>query len=763
MMNNMSGCKSRSVAWTGVVLFCVLVALYTLTFLGINVSNDELYLFDSSESFVKRGNFRITYRFDVLASSLEDESEVPFPLPRQEILQPILAAPLFWLAQQTPDIGLMHTVWFFNVMVTAATASLLFFGGRWLGYSTEVALRVAIVYGVATIAWPYSRTFFREPLTALFVLGAFLSASRQPGGWKWMVGLGLSIVGLATTKLGISIILPAVLLLTFRTLPRRQHLILLMLAGLTAVVGFFAIGEVSGISRFQIGYWRRMTDNIEWRYVWESFFGYWISPGRSILLFSPILILAFPGGYYLYKQGKWRLPVAVLSALVLVMLSYGVRSELWWGGSHWGPRHMVPLIPTICLLLLPIMSRLDKRSWLIIVLLLGLLSIGVQLLGILVPMQDYYDYLTANAIQVWDDGLWSWRWSPIPRYMALLDMEQPEVAWLYSSHAIWPVIGLTITTLLLGLGWLSWRRYVSVAFIFPVLTILSVGVGLYSLRDDPRYRVDDAAVRQMIDKMNEQVGDESAIFIQHTFLSPTFWNYFKPDALVAALPYAPGENFNPAVDPPAMMDAPPETLLGTNAVRVMDWAAREYDDIWIVVDTVPAIPNELRPTERYLVENYFWVEDFRFSDQLRAVRFAAVRAPSVSATETDFQFDGEVRLRGYDLPAGAQFRAGEVVPVSLVWQPMRPIGRDYLVSVQIALPAVPPIAQQDGLPQASFGHMSAWDPEQVYRDNYGILLPDDVAPGEYGLQVIVYRYPEQTRLALADGGDIAVLHTIVVE
>ena len=54
--------------------------------------------------------------------------------------------------------------------VTAAMVALLYRLTRLLGYSGRVALALAVIYGLATTAWPQSRTFFAEPLTAFLLV-----------------------------------------------------------------------------------------------------------------------------------------------------------------------------------------------------------------------------------------------------------------------------------------------------------------------------------------------------------------------------------------------------------------------------------------------------------------------------------------------------------------------------------------------------------------------------------------------------------------
>jgi hypothetical protein len=69
----------------------------------------------------------------------------------------------------------VHTVWLFNILVTALTAGALCAYRLALGCRAHVAALVALIFGLGTIAWPYSRTFFREPLfTWLGLLSAYL-------------------------------------------------------------------------------------------------------------------------------------------------------------------------------------------------------------------------------------------------------------------------------------------------------------------------------------------------------------------------------------------------------------------------------------------------------------------------------------------------------------------------------------------------------------------------------------------------------------
>src|SRR5207247_920371 len=66
----------------------------------------------------------------------------------------------------------------FGVLVAALTVAQLYLLGRAVGYGPRMAVLTAAAYGLGTLAWPYSRTFFRDPLAGLALLAAALAAAR---------------------------------------------------------------------------------------------------------------------------------------------------------------------------------------------------------------------------------------------------------------------------------------------------------------------------------------------------------------------------------------------------------------------------------------------------------------------------------------------------------------------------------------------------------------------------------------------------------
>lgn len=770
----------KTITFTGLAIFFGLAALYLLTYRGLHVSTDTLFMLDSTESFVRRGNFDLTFTFDRLESGRNRgqlTASHPWPKSSHEPLQPILAAPLFAIAQAVPPLGMMHTLWLFNVFVTAATGTLLYLGGIVLGYHERAALLGALIFGTATIAWPYTQTLFREPLMSFWALGATVAAlwagNRARSGGNLLLPLVLlgAAVGMAVlTKAAVLLIAPVFLLPLLPALRwlRLRGILLLVAVAVIALIATFALGAALDIPRLTLDRWLGYLDDMRWSKAPESIVGYFFSPGRSFLLFSPALLLAVPGAWILLRHRRWELPVGILLSLVIVAVVYSIVYSVWWGGNGWGPRYYVQFAPLLMLLALPALESLvtRPRRWPRLgAAVLVLLSVTVQLAGTLVSIDTYYDMLASQDILAWEEGMWSWYWSPIPSHLRLLDLSNLEVAWPHATRAGWVAVGLA--TLLLLLSGFSLLRHASAGrwtrralyITMPALLSVGMGVGMYSLRDDARY-YSNPQIPALVEAMDAHITRDDAVFIQPVNFRLTFFDQMRNAGLIAPLPYAPGENYDPD-ETPELADMPPGETLGKKSPEVMDWAAARYERVWLAVETSPEIPNELRPTEKYMSQNYYPIESFRQDLTHRAVSFYGLHAADSPSEASGVTFGDAIQLAGYSLPDGTRFLPGDIVPVSLFWEPLDDLTRDYLISMQIAQPGQPPVAQRDGLPQGTFGHTSSWEPGTTYADHHGLALPDDLPPGEYVLRVLWYSYPDLDRLPTPNG-DTLTLATIQV-
>lgn len=756
-----------------IALFCLLGGVYFLTYSGRNISDDENYLINSMQSFFSRGAFDIAYHADLLPE-LVPLKRTPFAIAAQEPLHSLLALPLYALGYVLPGIGMMHVVWLFNLLIVVLTACLIYAAIRLDGINAGTAFVLALIFGVGTIIWPYALTFFREPLAGLCLTVSFISARQimlnrsmlnRQHKHLWWTGVILGGVGVLFTKVvlilglvAISVMLLPPLQPSWRTL-KQYGLIALLVVISSALLA--VIGELIENWRLSFFYVMNLTRGfLTSPNMAESLFGYLISPGRSFFLYSPVLILSLYGSVLLWRWGEKRLIIGAWLALILIAMSYSSIGEVWWGGNGWGPRYLIPLVPMFFLMSVPAMLDLwaRGRTWRVSLALIVLLSVGVQILGTTVSFYRHYNILSDNNLRVGVEGIWDWEWSSIPTHLALWNVNTLDVAWRFTSNSVWMVLALCMVIIVLS-AWLAYRGGRVLSWGLPMLVVVAFGLGIYQLRDDSRYVIHDDAPA-MVALMSEQARPGDIILIQVVDMRDTFLNKFKSRIPVVTLSYAPGENFDPAVHPEEWRSVPPAQLLNPATLHIAASSTEIYQRIWLITNANRNDPNELRATERYLLENFYPIATYEISPFGRAVLFDITPLTTIIQGEP-VHFDEQVALMGYALPDGTSYQSGDAIPIALGWSVLEDLREDYLISIQFALPAQPPIAQYDGLPNWGFGRTSQWQVGQIYMDYYGLQIPSGTPPGDYNVQLIVYRYPTLERLQF-DDGDVFVITQITV-
>ena len=773
-------------------LFVLLGALYFLTYTGHPVSGDEEVLFDGVHSLAVTGNLWLAYMNDTRQMGLFPKQD-PVSSVDSEPMQMIAALPLFKLAAALPAIGLMQTVWLLNVIVTALTAVLLFAFGRLLGYREATAWVVALLFGLATMAWPYSKVFFREPLLALFVLASAYCIQRWRRAWVashfrigWAVGAFVSFGAALATKNPAALFLPALLLTALPEhwrhvhMTRRQALIGLLVAPVV-MVALLLIALAAAHGRYDpMNLINRLLT--EAKDVPYALAGYLLSPGRSVWAFNPILLLGIWGARRLIRQRHWREVFIPLLALISLALGYALlQTSDWYGGTAWGPRYLEPVIPFLALLLLPVVDALPRAGRIAqaVAGLLLLISIGVQLLGTLIPLTVYYDFLGAETVRLglpggaingWQAGTWDIRYIPftvLPRFFL---NGGTDLAWQINGT---PGIAL-LAVLLIGAALIVRRRPVRRSgWLLIAGFVALLGIGLVSYRTDPRYGGANPALQNALATLERQAKSGDVVLLNDRAYRPFFMNFFKPSVPIFALRDAPGEPSAPG-QPAEVVSTNVEALASPSLQMMLPRIALLGQRWWFVTEFIPADQRRTRATERYLTVHYFPVGELLSSDQIRVVQFDATSAPRDTlppwpqAPRSD-TFGPLFTLVGTDpAPAGLRLIRGQPLPVSLLWRfagwpaGMPPFDYSLNLSLIDSHGAIVPGAQQSGTPLGSFGATSGWQPGGYYRDNHAVPIPADLPPGTYTLWAIWYDWRDGSRLRLTDGSDHAVLYTITV-
>jgi len=134
----------------------------------------------------------------------------------------------------------------------------------------------------------------------------------------------------------------------------------------------------------------------------------------------------------------------------------------------------------------------------------------------------------------------------------------------------------------------------------------------------------------------------------------------------------------------------------------------------------------------------------------------------VSDAPPGVNFDNKLRLRGYAYQAEA-YRPGETVQLTLQWEAMRAMDEAYKVFVHVLGPSGLPVAQQDNEPLNGTYPTTRWQPGERVSDPYAIALPAGLPPGEYPVEVGLYRLSDFTRLPVLDAGQNVVDDKLYLE
>jgi hypothetical protein len=190
----------------------------------------------------------------------------------------------------------------------------------------------------------------------------------------------------------------------------------------------------------------------------------------------------------------------------------------------------------------------------------------------------------------------------------------------------------------------------------------------------------------------------------------------------------------------------PPVMLDWYAIQAIDFLAEHHERIWYLAHNSEFYTWSVRPTERYLTERFYLIHDYRTDNAgVRLLEYRTVNAPNrydfrLPEVTTNLIYDDTIRLQGFTLPLGTSYKAGDVIPITLWWQPLRPIDTDYVVAWFVVKSdfALPPIQGMDFMPDGGFAPTSQWQVEKIVWDNHAVQLPSDVPLGEYRIWVLLY-------------------------
>jgi hypothetical protein len=118
-------------------------------------------------------------------------------------------------------------------------------------------------------------------------------------------------------------------------------------------------------------------------------------------------------------------------------------------------------------------------------------------------------------------------------------------------------------------------------------------------------------------------------------------------------------------------------------------------------------------------------------------------------TPVDFDLDRQVTLFGYKIDK-TEFKAGETIEVALYWQAQKKMTEDYTVFVHLVDEESTIWGQHDSQPVNGYYPTSFWDQDEIVKDEHTFTVSEDTPPGEYQIEVGMYRLADGQRLIIVD-------------
>lgn len=409
-------------------IFLVFSFLYLLTSSGRVRTVDEYMAFFETQSMVQRHStavpqaVQLNYYYGKY--DLRGQPHTPYSPGH-----PLFAVPWYvlghYLFERLPGVPagisqalLEASVCFSNACFAAAIVAFLFVIFCELRLELNLAFLTAAIVGLATPVFAYSGWFFSEPLTtALLAAAACFVFARHKGE---PVPIPSAAIGGALLALAVFIrpahaMAAAVFFVALLVRDGSKGLGPALTLGVCSAIGlavlllynFHLYGRALEFGYPAAAEGGKRLNSFETP-ILTGLVGFLFSPGKSIFLFAPPIILALFGLPRLWRIDRGLAFVA--GAVVPVYLLFYARYSQWEGGYCVGPRYMVPALGLLCIGLLPVMKDLSKgmRAAAIALTILGaavqIVSMATSFMESQVPAGVYYGQ---NWVYQMNYSLWS--------------------------------------------------------------------------------------------------------------------------------------------------------------------------------------------------------------------------------------------------------------------------------------------------------------------------------------------------------------------
>ncbi len=296
---------------------------------------------------------------------------------------------------------------FTSGLFTAIAALLIYFVSLIIGARISGAVFAMLTFGLASPAWGWATTFFGHAMagsclfiafTIIILLNQIPPEKKRDTLLGFLAGAVLSwaLVVEFPSAIPLAVIMVFGISKAIKWDKKRAVRVLLSatIGGIIFVTPLLIYNFVAFDSPFAIGYNHYAPDQfpemkkglvgITYPRL-RALFMILFSPYRGIFWFSPILIIAPIGIYYLWRRPDYR---GIALTITIISVYYPLLNSsfyYWHSGWSTGPRYIIPMLPFLCLSLSMMWTDAGLK-WKPALIGLFLLSFGISLICVSVSM-----------------------------------------------------------------------------------------------------------------------------------------------------------------------------------------------------------------------------------------------------------------------------------------------------------------------------------------------------------------------------------------
>jgi len=291
---------------------------------------------------------------------------------------------------------------------------------------------LTLVFALGTATWSTSsQAMWQHTFGEVAIVGClyFLARWEADGEarWAWFCGAGAGVALMIRPSNALLIIALAAAAWT-----RRAHLRdvarmfgpILAAALAVSFYNLFVQGRIGGA--YTAGM-LRTGDSL------HGLAGVLLSPGRGLLIYSPVLAFALAAFLRASRASFLRRRSVVTAAAVFAVAQIALIAGLpfWWGGYCWGPRLLTEIVPGL-IVLIAVGGASIRGAARYGFAVLALYGLFIQALGVYYYPKGHWDHLPVSVDKN-TQRLWDWRDNPIMRTLRGGPAWEPyvivETAW----------------------------------------------------------------------------------------------------------------------------------------------------------------------------------------------------------------------------------------------------------------------------------------------------------------------------------------------